>query len=122
MARRSPAQVRRAAPRRAPQPPIRVPTIQGISARGAVFIARFERDRYWPGVAREALDAWARFVRNPYHRLYDPDHRGCGEPMCCPVFPDAYELRAMLESIVRILPRKDARFLRSRLVELDAGW
>lgn len=116
MARRSPARVRRDAP----CPPLRgpVPTIPGLSARGTAAIARLESRRLWPGAAREALDAWALFLRDPYHRLYDPKY-GCGEPMCC---PDPAELRATLETIVHALPCKDARLLRARLAQLDANW
>lgn len=116
MARRSPAQVRRDAPLRPLDQP--VPTIPGLSSRGAAAIARFEHDRLWPGAARELLDAWALFIRDPYHRLFDPRY-GCGEPMCC---PDPAELRATLDAIVHALPRKDARLLRTRLAALDANW
>jgi hypothetical protein len=77
-----------------------------------------ERRRWWPGAAREALDAWQRFLRDPYHRLFDPGS-GCGLLQCC---PDPVELRAMLEAIAHALPAKDARLLRARLAELDALW
>jgi hypothetical protein len=75
MARRSPARVRREAPYRPPDRSFPIPTIPGISAGGAVAIAHFERRRQWPGAAREALDGWAQFLRNPYHRLYDHKYR-----------------------------------------------
>jgi hypothetical protein len=116
MARRSPAQVRRDAPHPLLNRPM--PTISGLSPRGAAAIARFERRRLWPGAAREALDAWTLFLRDTYHRLFDPKY-GCDVPMCC---PDPNELRATLEAIAHVLPRKDARLLRVRLAKLDARW
>jgi hypothetical protein len=119
MARRSPARVRRDAPYRPPDRSFPIPTIPGISAGGAVAVAHFERRRQWPGAAREALDGWAQFLCNPYHRLYDHKYPGCGLPGCC---TDPFELRATLEAIVHVLPRKDARLLRARLAELDANW
>jgi hypothetical protein len=116
MARRSPAEVRRAGPYpRLDQP---VPTIPGLSPQGVAAIVRFERRRYWPGAAREAFDAWTLFLRDPYHRLFDPKS-GCGILMCC---PDPVELRAMLEGILCALPSKDARRLRAHLAHLDAHW
>jgi hypothetical protein len=67
---------------------------------------------------RGAFDAWALFIRDPYHRLLDPRY-GYGILMCC---PDPIELRAMLEAIVSALPSKDARRLRAHLAHLDAHW
>ena len=116
MARRSPAQLRRDKPYRRLERP--VPAIPGLSPRGLAAVVHHERRRLWPGAAREALDAWQRFLRDPYHRLFDPAD-GCGLLQCC---PDPVELRAMLEAIVHALPSKDARLLRARLAELDALW
>jgi hypothetical protein len=64
------------------------------------------------------LQAWSLFVRDPMHRLWDPQ-RGCGVLMCC---PDPYELRRGLEQVAHALPTKDARAFRKRLAVLDALW
>ncbi|MGH3655048.1 MAG: hypothetical protein ACRDUA_00160 [Micromonosporaceae bacterium] len=82
------------------------------------MIAQLERTRLWPGAAREALDTWSRFLRDPYHRNFDPQY-GCGVPACC---PDPVDLRRILHIVTHALPRPDARRLRRRLAELDAQW
>lgn len=116
MPRRSPAQVRRSTPY--PRLTRPVPAIPGLSPRGTVAIVRLERQRLWPGAARETLDAWVSFLRDPYHRLFDPKY-GCGVPMCC---PDPVELRATLHAIAHALPPKDARRFRAYLTKLDDHW
>jgi hypothetical protein len=115
MARRSPARVRATAHRRHDHP---VPHLPGLSAQGRAAIARLERGRLWPGAAREALDAWTRLLRDPYHRLFDPAY-GCGVLACC---PDPDELRRILHMIAHTLPRHDARRFRRRLAQLDEQW
>ena len=75
MARRSPAQMRQDAPSR--PLPCHVPTIEGLSRQGLAAVVRLERERFWPGAARQALDAWELFLHDPYHRLFDPAY-GCG--------------------------------------------
>lgn len=115
MARRSPAQVRAATHRRLAQP---VPGLPSLSPRGRAALARLERTRLWPGAAREALDAWTHFLRDPYRRLFDPAS-GCGILACC---PDPTELRRVLHIVSHGLPRHDARELRRRLAELDEQW
>ncbi|MBB4752534.1 hypothetical protein [Actinoplanes lobatus] len=82
------------------------------------MIAHLERTRLWPGAARDALDAWTRFLRDPYHRLFDPAS-GCGVLACC---PDPMELRRLLHMVSQALPRRDARELRRHLAELDEQW
>lgn len=115
MARKPPSRVRAAAHCRRTEP---VPRIPGLSSRGHAAIAQLERTRLWPGAAREALDAWVLFLRDPYHRLFDPAH-GCGILACC---PDPIELRRILHIVTHALPRHDARELRRRLAELDDHW
>jgi hypothetical protein len=115
MARKSPARVRAVADRRVDQP---VPNIPGLSSRGRAAIVHLERTRLWPGAAREALDAWTRFLRDPYHRLFDSAY-GCGVLACC---PDPIELRRILHIVIHALPPHDARTLRRRVAELDDQW
>ena len=115
MARRSPARVRAAAHRRLDQP---VPGIPGLSPRGRAALTQLERTRLWPGAARETLDAWTHFLRDPYHRLFDPAY-GCGVLACC---PDPAELRRILHIVIHALPQHDARTLRRRVAELDDQW
>jgi hypothetical protein len=115
MGRRSPARVRAAAHRRLEHP---VPTLPGLTARGRAAIARLERTRLWPGAAHEAVHAWTLFLRDPYHRLFDPAC-GCGVLACC---PDPDELRRILHMVAHALPRHDARRFRRRLAELDEQW
>ncbi|MFG2038765.1 hypothetical protein [Dactylosporangium sp. NPDC048998] len=81
-------------------------------------IVRLERERLWAGAAYHVVDAWTRFLRDPYHRLFDSQY-GCGELMCC---PDPIELHSIIETITRALPKSDARTLRQRLSILDDQW
>ncbi|MFI7493074.1 hypothetical protein ACIBXA_32350 [Micromonospora echinaurantiaca] len=115
MARRSPAQVRATTHRRLTHPIAHLP---GLSPRGRIAVADLERTRLWPGAAREALDAWIRLLRDPYHRLFDSPS-GCGILACC---PDPDDLRRVLHMVIHALPRHDARTLRRRLADLDAQW
>jgi hypothetical protein len=92
--------------------------LPGLSPEGVAAVVRLERTRLWPGAVREALDAWALFLRDPYHRLFDPEY-GCGVQMCC---PDPVDLSGRLEIIAHALPPKDARALRRRIAGLDDQW
>ncbi|MFG1638705.1 hypothetical protein ACGFMK_00295 [Amycolatopsis sp. NPDC049252] len=82
------------------------------------MIARLERTRLHPGAAAEALLAWARFVRDPMHRLWDPRY-GCGVPECC---PDPAEIRRVLHAVAHALPPKDAREFRARVAKSTELW
>lgn len=113
MARRPPARVRVDNLRRGPE---RLP--DGLSARGRAQLVRLEHTRLRPGAAAEALDAWARFVRDPVHRIWEPGS-GCGEPLCC---PDPEELRRVLDLVAHHLPPRDAQRFRRRVAALDALW
>ena len=116
MARRRPGKVRDDIPRRFyGNRPRKIPA---LTPRGEAAIARLERTRLWPGAARQALDNWTRFLRDPYHRLFDAQY-GCGVPECC---PDPVELRALLETVAHALPPKDPRRFRKRLTQLDDAW
>lgn len=81
MARRSPAQVRENLPTSHLERSIS--RIAGLTPAGEAAIVKLERTRLRPGAAREALDAWVRYLRDPYHRLFDPQY-GCGVLECCP--------------------------------------
>ena len=115
MARKPPARVRAALHRRLDEP---VRTLPGLSSRGRDAVAHLERARFWSGAAHEALDAWTRFLDDPFHRLFDPSS-GCGVLLCC---PDPAELRRILYAVAHVLPPADARCLRRRLAELDDRW
>jgi hypothetical protein len=39
--------------------------------------------------------------------------------LCC---PDPVELHALLDAVVHVLPKKDARVLRKRIGDLDDLW
>jgi hypothetical protein len=80
-----------------------VPMLPGISARGIAAIVQLERTRLWPGAAHQALQAWTQFLRDPYHRCFDPQY-GCGELLCC---PDPVELRGLLDTIASPAPSAD---------------
>ncbi|MBN6040934.1 hypothetical protein [Amycolatopsis sp. 195334CR] len=92
--------------------------LSGLSPRGRASLAQLERTRLWPGAAAEALHAWHLFIRDPMHRLWNPDH-GCGIRECC---PDPEELRHLLELVAHALPRQDARFFRQQLAALNDEW
>ncbi|GAA2305117.1 hypothetical protein GCM10010149_63580 [Nonomuraea roseoviolacea subsp. roseoviolacea] len=118
MARRSPARVRADALARSQTTGAPAEAIPGLSPRGRFAVARLERERYWPGAAAEALRAWSLFLRDPWHRLFDPAE-SCGVMLCC---PDPAELREILHAVAHVLPRKDARALRRRVGELEDLW
>ncbi|MCO1580291.1 hypothetical protein M8C13_31495 [Crossiella sp. SN42] len=90
----------------------------GLSRRGRAQLARLERTRLWPEATVEALRAKRNFVRDPTHRLWDPQY-GCGFQECC---PDPAELRHVLNLVVAVLPPRDARLIRKRLAALDELW
>lgn len=113
MARRPPAQVRADFIRRGPE---RLP--DGLSARGRARLTRLEHTKLWPGATAEALEAWARFVRDPVHRIWDTGS-GCGQLVCC---PDPEELRRVLDLVAHNLPVEDARRFRRRVAAADALW
>jgi hypothetical protein len=92
--------------------------ISGLSPHGRLVVARLEYSRFWPGAAAEALISWAWIMRDPYHRLFDPE-MGCGVMRCC---PDPEELRRIFEAVAHALPPRDARVFRRRLALLDAQW
>jgi hypothetical protein len=92
--------------------------LDGLSPRGVAAIARLEHDRFWPGAVDTALRAWARFVREPMHRIWDTS-TGCGIMECC---PDPDEVRGILHAAAAVLPKKDAREFRRRVAELDELW
>lgn len=116
MGRRPPGRVRVAAPHPRLDKPVAM--LPGLSPEGTAAIVHLERTRLWPGAAHEALEAWTRFLGDPYHRCFDPRY-GCGELLCC---PDPVELRGLLETIAHALPPKDARTFRRRLAILDDQW
>jgi hypothetical protein len=116
MARSSPARVRAVAHHPRLDKPVAMPP--GLSPRGRAAIVQLERTRFWAGACHEALKAWARFLRDPCHRHFDPEH-GCGEKLCC---PDPVELRGILETVAHALPAKDARAFRRRVAILDDQW
>lgn len=113
MARSSPGSIRARGRRR-----FHEPGITGLSVRGNACLRDLERTRLWPGAAAEALEAWERFVRDPMHRLWDPQY-GCGEMQCC---PDPDELRRILEIVAHNLPPADARVYRARVAAADEFW
>jgi hypothetical protein len=119
MPRKRAARVRAEQP---PRKPVEQPSfaargseIPGLSARGRKVLAQLESTRFYRGETARALDSYARFVRDPYHRLFDQKY-GCGIPECC---PDPVELREKLEMVAHALPRRDARVFRRQLAELD---
>lgn len=120
MGRRPPARVRADAPLRRgdrdDEPTGEVP--DWLSARGALALARFHRDRPARFGLGTALTGWERLVRNPFHRLVDPS-TGCGYPQCC---PQVAPLRAYLLAIAAVLPRRDARHLRRLIADLENRW
>lgn len=113
MARSSPGSIRARGRRR-----FHEPGITGLSVRGNACLRDLERTRLWPGAAAEALEAWERFVRDPMHRLWDPQY-GCGEMQCC---PDPDELRRILEIVAHNLPPADARVFRARVAAASEFW
>lgn len=116
MGRRRPGAVRATAPHPRLDKPVAM--LPGLSPRGIAAIVHLERTRLWPGAAHEVLRAWTMFLRDPYHRRFDPQY-GCGELLCC---PDPAELRGLLSMIAHALPPRDARAFRQHLAALDDQW
>jgi hypothetical protein len=124
MPRRRPAQIR--ADRHArlllgngPLWLIRVSQVPGLSPHGRTVIARLEHTRLRRRQTEEALQLWRGFMRNPYHRLWDPRYEGCGCWGCC---TDMDEVRAVLEIVAHHLPRRDAQRFRRMLAAIDENW
>jgi hypothetical protein len=69
--------------------------------------------------AEEALQYWRSFLRDPYHRLWDPRYEGCGCWGCC---TDMDRVRSILEIVAHHLPRRDARRFRRMLAAIDEDW
>jgi hypothetical protein len=89
----------------------RISQLPGLSSRGRSVLARLEVTRLWQGQAEQALRYWREYQRDPYHSRWDrPD--SCGEWACC---PDIDEVRAVLRTVVRSLPTRDARRLRAAI-------
>ncbi|MGI5398832.1 hypothetical protein ACQEVG_05115 [Streptomyces sp. CA-135486] len=95
--------------------------IHGLSRQTLYEIVRIEgtRNYLWPGAVDESLRQWRGFVYGAYHRLYDPDHPGCTEWLCC---GDPLRARENLEGAMRALPRRAARELRLVVLELDEAY
>ena len=113
MARKSPAALRRAAPRHVSN--IKVPMVDGVDAATNRHIAVVERDRYEPGAVARALTRWRAYVHGPacelsdsYTLLYT----------CCPDDRPTTQ-RAVLETAMRRLPRRSARTLGTLVASLD---
>jgi hypothetical protein len=89
----------------------RISQLPGLSSRGRSVLARLEVTRLWQGQAEQALRYWREYQRDPYHSRWDrPD--SCGEWACC---PDIDEVRAVLRTVVRSLPTREARRLRAAI-------
>ena len=117
MPRRRPAQLRADLLHRRPldRTTSRVP---GLSRQGLRAIAYLERSRLGGHAVSDALEAWSWFVRDPWHRLWDPTS-GCGVLQCCPNPP---EVRWILDAAAAALPPRDARVLRRQVAFLDDLW
>jgi hypothetical protein len=113
MARKPPGYVRADLPRRQ-EPGVRIPVVDGISARGLARIAHLERTDLGPGAAAAALRSWHEFARASTDERADRIYYG--ELGCC---PDPRDHRATLDRVLRVLPPADARALRHRLEALD---
>jgi hypothetical protein len=113
MARKPPARVRAELHRRRTVP--RGPDIPGLSPAGKKVVAQLELTRFWPGAVAEALDSWARFVRDPVHRFWITSI-SCGVPECC---EDPDELYRVLHAAASALPAADARMVRLRIADID---
>src|SRR5215831_16477319 len=92
----------------------RVSQFPGLSSRGRAVIARLEHTRLRPGQTEEVLWLWRMFLRDPYHRLWDPRY-GCGYWECC---PDIDEVHAILGIVAHHLPRRDAHRFRRMLAAI----
>jgi len=123
MPRRRPGEVRADAHfrlRTTPTEIIRVSNLPDLSPHGRTVVAYLEHTRLWPGAAAEALAIWQRFVRSPYHRIYDYRYdEGCGIWECC---PSLIEVRQILTIVVHNLPDRDAKRFRRHLAQVHTLW
>lgn len=96
----------------------RTSDVAGLSYRGLQAVAYLERSRFTEGAVARALRAWADFVQDPWHRLWDPQY-GCGVMECC---PDLREVRQILEAAAYVLAARDARRFRAEVAKIDELW
>jgi hypothetical protein len=113
MTRKPPGQVRAALPHRR-EPGVRIPVVEGVSARGLSRIDHLERTDLRPGAVAAALKAWQTFARASAEDRADMLYYG--HAGCC---PDPRADRELLERVLRVLPLKDARSLQRRIKVLD---
>jgi hypothetical protein len=92
--------------------------LPGLSGAANAEIARLElqRPELYPGRVREAFGSWARFVRDPYRRLWDHEQEGCGARSCCNGFQGT---RSLLDAAAYRMTPHRARELRALLRALD---
>ena len=113
MARRSPAAVRAALPRRLP-PGATFSVIDGLTAGTVGRIQVLERSRLGPGSVARALAEWKRAVhrRDVSAMLEDVVRHGCP---CC----DPTEAREVLHQAMALLEPRARRELRAKVEPLD---
>jgi hypothetical protein len=124
MPRRRPVQIRadrqaRLSLSEGPLGPQRASQFPCLSPHGRYVIARLEHTRLMPRQTEQALKFWRGFMRNPYHRLWDPRYEGCGYWECC---PDMNQVRETLELVACHLPSRDAHRFRRMVASVDEDW
>ncbi|TDD44067.1 hypothetical protein [Saccharopolyspora elongata] len=116
MARRSPAAVRAALPRRL-RPGVKLPVVDGLSARAVNEIQVLERSESLPpGSVARALADWRHAVHSDARHLLDEAVRhGCP---CC----DPTEARGVLELALTKLGPRSRRALSAKVEPLDEAF
>ena len=97
------------------------PHIDGLSSRAQADIARFEltRNHLCPGDVATAVRLWREYVHRPARQVLRDDEWGSAYDYCC---GDPREARALLDRVMRGLPRRSARELRSLVGRFDAAY
>lgn len=114
MPRRRPGPLRAAVPPRHRHrlgPGFPVPGLSG-AANAEIAVIEQQRSDLYPGRVTELVGQWARFVRLPEHRLWDPSSG--------PLFHDPWQGRRLLDAVARAMTPHRARELRRRLRDLGA--
>ena len=96
-----------------------MPVSDGLSRRAQYDIHHLERTRNYlhPGDVGLAVHRWKAYLHRPERLVWRDDEWDGTHWYCC---GDPFAARALLDAVVRALPRRSGRELRAVVERLDA--